>query len=487
MKKIKFFCMIWSLFVLAGCMSEHQNNLNKTAYLKILTAENPPLNFIKDGEITGQATEVVKEILKRTGNGKDIRLVNWEEGYQALLEQPNIVLFSTVMTSERKDLLQWVGPIMALETNLYALKGSEINIATLEDAKKANKIATVSKYYSEQILKEEGFTNIKSCPDRETTLRKLLDGEVQLLASGNNEIPAALEKVGASTDDIKNIFTISTDLAYIAFSKGTSPDLVTCWQNALDEMKRDGTFARIYTRWFPNEIPPGILQLMTEEYPPVTFMRDGKPAGFVTDMVREIASRQGISDNVRLTSWKNAYNLTLIHPNVVLFSTERTPERENLFQWVGPVGKNSAIFYAKKGSGIRISSLEDARRIASIATTTNWFTEQYLKNEGFTNLVSSPVPETNVKQLMNGEVKLSVFTDITIPEIVKKAGYSMDDLEPLFTVSNTYFYIAMSLGTPPDIVKKWQSILDDLKSDGTFEKIYRNYIPSANLTDLLNP
>jgi len=51
----------------------------------------------------------------------------------------------------------------------------------------------------------------------------------------------------------------------------------------------------------------------------------------------------------------------------------------------------------------------------------------------------------------------SIFTDITVPEIVKNAGYSMVDLEPVFTVSNTYFYIGMSLGTPLEMVKKWQS------------------------------
>jgi polar amino acid transport system substrate-binding protein len=227
------------------------------------------------------------------------------------------------------------------------------------------------------------------------------------------------------------------------------------------------------------------LKMLTEEYPPVTFMKDGKVIGFVTDMVREITARQGIPDKIRLTSWDEAYNLALSKPNVVLFSAERTEKRENLFQWVGPVGKNSAIFYAKKGSSIRISGLEEAKKIAAIATTTDWFTEQYLKSNGFTNLVSSPLPVTNVKQLMNGEVQISVFTDITILEIVKNAGYSMDDLEPVFTVSNTYFYIAISLGTPPDTVKKWQSALDSLKADGTFEKIYRSYIPNADLNDLL--
>ena len=227
------------------------------------------------------------------------------------------------------------------------------------------------------------------------------------------------------------------------------------------------------------------LQLLTEEYPPVTFMKDGKVTGFVTDIVREIIARQGMPDRIRLTAWDEAYNTALNTPNVVLFSAERTEKRENLFQWVGPVGKNSAIFYAKKGSGIKIKSLEEAKKIKAIATTTDWFTEQYLKDKGFTNLVSSPLPVTGVKQLMNGEVQVSVFTDITIPEIVKNAGYRMDDLEPVFTVSNTYFYIAVSRGTPVEMVKKWQSVLVGLKADGTFEKIYRRYIPNADLKDLL--
>jgi len=86
---------------------------------------------------------------------------------------------------------------------------------------------------------------------------------------------------------------------------------------------------------------------------------------------------------------------------------------------------------------------------------------------------------------MNGDVQVSIFTDITIPEIVKNAGYTMDDLEPVFTVSNTYFFIAMSLGTPLEEVRKWQSVLDGLKTDGTFEKIYRSYLPDADINDLL--
>jgi polar amino acid transport system substrate-binding protein len=481
-KKHGYLCLVILSVLFAFAASAQAT---EAAGLRILTEESPPLNFIKDGEITGLATEVVQELSKRTGTGGNIRLVAWQDGYQTLSEQPDVALYSTVMTAERKPLFQWVGPLAVLDTNLYALKGSGIAIANLDDARKVGRIATVAKYYSDQILAKEGFTNTRSYPNREATVRALLDGDVQLLASSNLGMPAALKKMGGSMDDVESAFTLSTDLFYIAFSKRTSPQLVTRWQDALDAMKRDGGFAKIYSKWLPTENPPGIFQLVTEEYPPVTFMEDGRPAGFVTDMVREIAARQDLPDNIRLTSWKNAYNMALLHPKVVLFSAERTPEREKLFQWVGPVGKNSAILYARKGAEIRINSLEEAKAVSAIATTTNWFTEQHLKREGFKNLLSSPDPRSNIRQLMNGEVQLSIFTDITIPEIVRDAGYGMQDLEPVFTVLQTYFYIAISRDTPADLVHAWQSTLDCLKRDGTFEKIYRRYLPDGDLDDLL--
>jgi polar amino acid transport system substrate-binding protein len=61
----------------------------------------------------------------------------------------------------------------------------------------------------------------------------------------------------------------------------------------------------------------------------------------------------------------------------------------------------------------------------------------------------------------------------------------MADLEPVNTVSRTYFYIALSKGTPMETVRAWQSALDDLKKEGTFETIYRRYLPDADLDDLL--
>lgn len=84
-----------------------------------------------------------------------------------------------------------------------------------------------------------------------------------------------------------------------------------------------------------------------------------------------------------------------------------------------------------------------------------------------------------------GDVQLSIFTDITIPEIVKNAGNTMDDLKPVFTVQQNYFYIGMSRGTSPETVRQWQLVLNEMKKDGTFAEIYRTYLPRADIHNLV--
>jgi polar amino acid transport system substrate-binding protein len=220
------------------------------------------------------------------------------------------------------------------------------------------------------------------------------------------------------------------------------------------------------------------LILLTEEYPPITYMgSDGKVTGIATDTVTEIMKRLNVNYEIKLLKWDDAYSQALSSPNVVLFSTERTEKRENLFNWVGPLGNNKIYFYANKNSGLEINSLDDAKKVAKIATCSSWFTEQYLKDQGFTNLESYTDPKDDITKLVGGNVDLSVFTDMTVGNLVKDAGYSASDIKPLYQLMETQFYIAISKGTSQDIVNKWQNAFEDIKEDGTLAKIYQKYVP----------
>ena len=455
--------------------------------LEFLTEDYPPLSLVDDGTLSGQAVELVRALLTETGTSGEIRVLPWTEAYQVAQKGPATVLFSTALTPERKDQFQWVGPTSVLHTGLYALAGRDIEINTLEQARSAGRIATVRDYYSEQVLiAQGGFDQLVRFADEQAAARALLAGEVELMLADNTSLAPLLERLGADIGDLHRVFEISTDLAYLAFSPEIPAATVEHWQRALDDMKADGRFAAMYRRWFPTETPPGPVYLVTEEYPPITFMQEGRPGGFVTELVRQIAAELGVQDHVQLTSWNNAYTMALLHPNLVLFSAERTAEREELFHWVGPVGRNSAILYARAGSELAIDSLDDARSVPAIATTTNWFTEQDLQARGFDNLLSSPDPADSVRRLMEGEASLAIFTDLTVPEIVVRAGYAMGDLEPLLVVSQTDFYIALSRGTDPERVAQWRAALDALKRDGRFERIVRAYLPDEDVGGLLD-
>jgi len=483
MKKLM---IIVSLCVLMGSIFTELNaDISKEMNeLQIYTEEFAPLNLMKDGQLTGQATEVVQEILKRMEIEKDITLLLWSDAYQKLMNESNIALFSTCMTSARKDLFKWAGPISSVENYFYTSKDCTLNIETLDDAKKVLKVAVLKDYAIAGILKEKGFTNLVEYNTIQEIFTQLLNGKVNLFPCSNLVLNSEIKKLGIDPGEFKKALFITSELEHIAFSKSTSDELIQTWQSHLDNMKNDGTFDKIFKKWLPDEIPPGILQIYTEDYPPLTFQENGEITGFGTEVVLEILARLDIPDNIRISSWENGYHLCLVNPNFVLFTMKRTPLREELFNWIGPIGSNHTIFYAKKGSGIKINSMEDAKQLGKIATCSAWFSEQDLKDAGFTNLVSSPNPTENVRQLVEGEVDLSIFTDITIPEIAKQAGYSIDDLEPVYTVSTGDFYIAISKGTPEYIVDEWQKVLYEIYDDGTLEKLYEDWLPNSKIPEL---
>jgi polar amino acid transport system substrate-binding protein len=117
------------------------------------------------------------------------------------------------------------------------------------------------------------------------------------------------------------------------------------------------------------------LQLYTEEYPPITFARDGKAAGLGTDVVEEIMRRLGTTAPIEVVPWARGYRQVTTLPNVGLFATTRTVEREKLFHWVGPISATTAHFYMRRG-GPRFDDMEQARHAESIVIPRAWYLEQ---------------------------------------------------------------------------------------------------------------
>ena len=227
------------------------------------------------------------------------------------------------------------------------------------------------------------------------------------------------------------------------------------------------------------------LTVITEEYPPLSYKRDGIITGSSVEVVREMLRRLKQPDNIVLLPWVRGYNLLTTQPNVALFSTTRTKERENLFHWVGPLCTSQNGFYAKKSSGIRIKSLEDAKKVSSIATYKEDAREQMLKAWGFTNLDSSKSPASNLKKLISGRVDLWLYDSLGMPKVAEQIGVDAAELELVLPLNEVSLWVAFSKGTPEKTVQKWQQTLDDMKRDKTFESISKKWLPISSIPDNL--
>ncbi len=230
----------------------------RAADLLLYTEEGPPLNFTRDGQLTGYAVEVVQEIQRRSGDQLRIEVVPWSRGYALAREQANVGLFSMARIAEREGLFQWVGPIMLSQNRFYTRKGSSLKLTSLEQAK-GLRIALPRQWYTLQYLTSRGFSDIFAVSSASKMVELFSKGRTDVLAVSDISLPMLLAEVGMRPDQVEAQYSFLQHQSYLGFSPATDPVLVARWQAALDDMKRDGSFGRIYQRWFSHLPMPEML------------------------------------------------------------------------------------------------------------------------------------------------------------------------------------------------------------------------------------
>lgn len=224
------------------------------------------------------------------------------------------------------------------------------------------------------------------------------------------------------------------------------------------------------------------LQILADENRPLSFSENGQAKGLFVDVTQEIQRRTGNKNTTEIQPWPRAYRAVSSEPNVAIFAMARTAAREDLFQWVGPVSASKASLYGKRGTGLVINSLEDAKAVDHIMVVRDFYTQQLLQRLGFNNLELVPKPETMVKMALNDRAPLMFTSNVTLPELLDKAGAKPGDLELVYTVTSIQTYIAFSASTPKSIPAKWQAALDSMKRDGSYAAIYAKWLPGETPT-----
>lgn len=210
------------------------------------------------------------------------------------------------------------------------------------------------------------------------------------------------------------------------------------------------------------------LQVVTEEWLPYNYTNsEGQLVGRSTAKVRAVLADAGVDYTLNSYPWLRSMHLAKTQANTMIYSIYRTPERENLFQWVCPLMApvKEYLFTLRTRNDIQIDSLEDAKQYL-ISIVRGSVSEGYLTNAGFKpgeNLDLTSDPSSSPRKLIAGRVDFILQTEFTASERMKELGYDYSMLRKVIEVKeidNRRACMAFSLKTDKELVQKVQQALD---------------------------
>lgn len=220
---------------------------------------------------------------------------------------------------------------------------------------------------------------------------------------------------------------------------------------------------------------PEKLRLVTEAWPPMSYEHEGVPHGFAVDLVNTLQSRFGQAEKIEVLPWARAYSIANASANVLLFATSINDERENNFDFIGPIATSKIALYAKSSDPIVINSLAEIQLAGIVGVYRESAGAQLLRQAGIDNVLVASFPPQSAKQLLFSRIRFWCQADLAVKQILQDVGASLEDIRQVYVVSELNLYLAFSKDTPAATVSSWQTELEKMKDSGEFSRLYRRW------------
>ncbi|WP_434581206.1 transporter substrate-binding domain-containing protein [Pseudomonas sp. Z5-35] len=218
-------------------------------------------------------------------------------------------------------------------------------------------------------------------------------------------------------------------------------------------------------------------QVVTEEWAPYNYMENNQLTGMTTEIVRAIMTLTGDDFEISLQPSMRATQILKNRPKTIMYSLFRTPEREPLYKWVGPLVEESIHAY-QLSSSPPINSLEQLLRAPQVTTRHAGLVPQMLQSLGFNNLDKSATESKLLYRML-----LAGRTNIIVGDTAAGVAYYSRQLSiapgtlrkiPI-ELYRSSLYIAFNTGSDDELIAAWTRALEQLRQSGELARIQRRY------------
>lgn len=260
MKKIFALCMMLVLAVtaLAGCGSDSAQKEESKKIVVGLDDSFPPMGFKDEkNEIVGFDIDLAKEVAKRLGREVEFKAIDWNSKEAELKSGRVDILWNGLdITDKRKENMLFSDPYTDNRQIVFVNKGSKVAIASEADL--AGKTigtqsgGTTEEYFENKPELKASMKEVKYYPDYINAFMDLENGRLDAVVG--DEIIGRYY-ISKHPDEIQAIDTVIGEVSQfgIAFRKDDQK-LRDEVQKVFDEMKADGTVAKISEKWFAKDI-----------------------------------------------------------------------------------------------------------------------------------------------------------------------------------------------------------------------------------------
>lgn len=221
--------------------------LGSAQTVQVVTEASAYVHMV-DGRAAGPATELTEKTLQLAGI-KDYRIsvYPWARAYEMAQTEPNVLIYMLARTTEREAMFQWVGEYTQIRYSLYKLRArTEVNGSTLAAAR--NQVVGVMREdLRHQYLRKQGFTRLVLSAGGAENFAQLVNGQVDLIPlSDAGAVNYCREfKVDCNTLEKQLPLDDVNVGLYMAYSKGTPPELVKRTAAAFEQLRANGSVRRL--------------------------------------------------------------------------------------------------------------------------------------------------------------------------------------------------------------------------------------------------
>ncbi|WP_299071734.1 ABC transporter substrate-binding protein [uncultured Paraglaciecola sp.] len=210
--------------------------------------------------------------------------------------------------------------------------------------------------------------------------------------------------------------------------------------------------------------PVAPITFYTESYPPANYMENDELVGITVESLKLMWAEQGINEqDIQLVPWSRGYRNVLQTSNSALFTMSKTPAREHLFKWVGPIFNSMHVLVAKKSAQLKFENFGEIIG-HSVVTLKGEVSEIILKQVGFQdfNMAKASSMERAFRMLESDRVEMMMTSVHGFQHIVELLKIDQSKYQQVWQIEKIGNYIAFNINTPDSVIQSYQQAFDNL-------------------------